>query len=172
MGIPILVRWHLYIETAPRLLEARHGQVNASVMKCGTYPYPNLNGAIEPNAISLGLVVLHIWPCWAHGATSILLHNMYMLWEKFKWILTLCIQIIICKSTGFSCLFSLNSPMYCFCVTMLIVISQLLTPKKIIIWIQWKNVYKLEFYWSFCVNHFLRYHYIKLHQPIVKRVSM
>ena len=45
--------------------------------------------------------------------------------KKSRWNLPLYMELIIIKSKGFVCLLRPNSPIYCFCLKQLIVLSQI-----------------------------------------------
>ena len=93
-------------------------------------------------------------------------HTMDLLWEKFQWILPLCMKPISFQSKA-SVVCSVIAAIFIeFCLKKLNVMSQHIGKKTN----EYLNPQDLKF-WSTCVNYFVRYYLMMQHQPTVKRVN-
>ena len=72
---------------------------------------------------------------------------------------------------GFVCSFSHYSHIYWFLPEEIKCVSQYIGKNKWISEFRRKKSQELQYWSSFCVNYFLRYHIMMQHQPIMKRVN-
>ena len=98
-------------------------------------------------------------------------HTMDLLFEKFQWILPLCMKPISFQSKA-SVVCSVTAAIFIdFCLKKLNVFSQHIGKNKWISEFRRPNQQELKCWSTFCVNYFLRYYLMMQHQPIVKRVN-
>ena len=100
------------------------------------------------------------------------LHTLYMLWEKFQWILPLYMKPISFQSKA-SVVCSVTAVVFIdFCLKKLNVFSQHIGKKTK--WISEShrtNPQELKCWSTFYVDYFLRYYLMMQNQPIVKRFN-
>ena len=100
-------------------------------------------------------------------------HTMDLLWEKFQWILPLCMKPISFQSKALvGC--SVTAAIFIdFCLKKLNVFSRHIGKEnKWISGFRRTNPQELKCWSTFCVNYFLRYYLMMQLQPIVKRVNV
>ena len=100
------------------------------------------------------------------------MHTMDMLWEKFHWILPLCMKPINFQSKA-SVVCSVTAALFIdFCLKKLNVFSQHIgTKTNEYLDSTEKNYKELKHLSIYCANYFLRYYLMMQNQPIVKRVN-